>query len=127
MSVLVALACGINALAYAIAKDDYARLRAHHTLMKDTVTEIGMSLASLARSIFIGCSIAAVFALAAIAAAGATLAGKQAGRTAFVDLSFITLPISVIAFPIELVWTAAAIATLVLLTRPESRAWFARK
>ena len=98
MSVLVALACGINALAYAIAEDDYVRLHAHHPLMKDTVTEIGMSPASLARSIFIGCSIAAVFALAAIAAAGATLAGKQAGRTIFVVLSFITLPISVMAF-----------------------------
>ena len=110
-----------------IAKHDYVRLLAHHTLMKDTVTEIGMSPASLDRSIFIGSSIAAVFALAAIAAAGATLAGKQAGRTAFVVLSFITLPISVTAFPIELVWTAAAIATLVLLKRPESRARFARK
>lgn len=127
MSVLVAVLCGINALTYAIAKDDYVRLLTHHPLMKDTVTEIGMSPASLARSIFIGCSIAAVFVLAAIAAAGATLAGKQAGRTAFVVLSFITLPTSVIAFPIELVWTAAAIATLVLLKRPDSRAWFARK
>ena len=127
MSVLVAVLCGINAPAYAIAKVDYVRLHAHHPLLKDTVTVIVMSPASLARSIFIDCSIAAVFALAAIAPAGATLAGKQAGHTAFVVLSFITLMISVIAFPIELVWTAAAIATLVLLKRPESRAWFARK
>ena len=65
--------------------------------------------------------------LAATAAAGATLAGKQSGRTAFVVLSFTTSPISIIAFPIELVWTAASIATLVLLKRPEFRAWFARK
>ena len=71
--------CGINALAYAIAKDDYVRLLTHHPLMKDTVTEIGMSPASLARSIFIGSSIAAMFALAAIAAAGATLRRQTGG------------------------------------------------
>ena len=126
MSSIVAIVCGINALAYLAAKSEYVRLLSENPLMRDTVREMGMSPADLARALFIGCAIAATVALAAIAAAGATLAGNRSGRSVLVMLAILTLPISVAAFPVGLMWTAGAIATLVLLKRPESRRWFAR-
>ncbi|MDQ3157122.1 MAG: hypothetical protein M3Q98_10425 [Actinomycetota bacterium] len=126
MSSMVAFVCGINAFFYLAAKSEYVRLLSENPLMQDTVREIGMTPTELAQALFIGCAIAAVVALAAIAAAGATLAGNRTGRTLLVILAILTLPISVAAFPVGLMWTAGAIVTLVLLKRPESRLWFAR-
>ncbi|MGZ8758603.1 MAG: hypothetical protein ACXWXV_03385 [Aeromicrobium sp.] len=126
MSSMVALVTGVNALAYLVARGEYVRVLSENPLMQDTVREIGMSPADLTRALFIGCAIAAVAALAAVAAAGATLAGNRTGRSLLVILTILTLPISIAAFPVGLMWTAGAIVTLVLLRRPESRAWFAR-
>lgn len=125
MSAMVALVSGMNAAFYAVAPDEYVRLFNDNPLMQDTVRQAGMSAAELARALFIGCSIALIFSLAAIAAAGATLAGKRVGRNALVGLTVVTVPISIVAFPVGLVWTAGTIVTLVLLKRPDSRAWFA--
>lgn len=126
MSSLVAFVCGVNALAYLVARNDYVRTLSGNALMQETVRQIGMSPSDLARVLFIGCSIATVFALAAVAAAGATLAGKRTGRTLLVILAMFTLPVSIAAFPFGLLWTAGAIVTLVLLKSPESRSWFTR-
>lgn len=125
MSAMVALVSGMNAVFYAVAPDAYVRLFNDNPLMRDTVSQAGMTAAELARALFIGCSIALIFSLAAIVAAGATLAGKRLGRNVLVGLTVVTVPISIVAFPVGLVWTAGAIATLVLLKRPDSRAWFA--
>ena len=126
MSAMVALVSGMNAVFYAVAPDEYVRLFNDNALMRDTVSQAGMTAAELARALFIGCSIALIFSLAAVAAAGATLAGKRLGRNALVGLTVVTVPISIVAFPVGLVWTAGAIVTLVLLKRPDSRAWFAK-
>ena len=126
LSAMVAIVCGMNAVVYAVAPDEYVRLFRENPLMQDTVRQAGMSPAELARALFIACSIALIFSLAAVAAAGATLAGKRVGRNALVGLTVVTVPISIVAFPVGLVWTAGLIVTLVLLRRPDSRAWFAR-
>lgn len=126
MSSMVALVSGINAFAYVLAKAEYVRLLSDNPLMQDTVREIGMTPTELARALFIGCTIATIAAIAAAAAAGATLAGSRTGRSVLVILAILTLPVSMAAFPVGLMWTAGAIATLVLLRRPEARAWFLR-
>ncbi|MEO6471169.1 MAG: hypothetical protein ABIR57_04845 [Aeromicrobium sp.] len=124
MSALVAFVSGGNALFYIAAKSEYIRILSDNPFMKDTVRQIGTTPTELARAMFIGCSIAVVLSLFAVAAAGATLARSRIGRILLIVLTFITVPVSVAAFPLGLVWTAGAIATLVLLRRPESRAWF---
>lgn len=126
MSAMVAIVSGMNAVFYAVAQDEYVRLFRENSLMQDTVRQAGMNPAELARALFIGCSIAVVFSLAAVAAAGATLAGKRLGRNVLVGLTLVTVPISIAAFPVGLAWTAGAIVTLVLLKRPDSRAWFVK-
>lgn len=124
MSSMVGFVTGIYVLGYLLSKGEYARLFAENPLLQDTMREVGMSSAELARAMFIGCAIAVVLALAAVAAAGATLAGMRSGRAVLVILTILTVPISIAAFPVGLMWTAAAVVTLVLLRRPESRAWF---
>jgi len=126
MSSMVAMVCGINALAYLAARGEYVRLLSENPLMQDAVRQLGMSPVDLARALFIGCATATAVALTAVAAAGATLAGKRTGRALLVMLTILTLPISIVAFPLGLMWTAGAIVTLVLLKRPESLAWFAK-
>lgn len=127
MSALVAFVCGVNALGYVLAKDEYVRVITEHAMMKDVVRQAGMTPAAFAHVVFVGCLIAAVVALLAVAAAGATLAGNRAGHIALLGLTILTLPVSVAVFPVGLVWTAAAVAVLVLLRRPESREWLGRR
>jgi len=128
MSSLVAVGAGIGALAYAVAGNEMVRLLllTEDPTLKEQVREFGLSPADLVRGVVIVCTVLTIVALAAVAAAGATLAGKRAGRTLLVILTILTLPITFAAFPFGVMWTAGAIATLVLLKRPESRSWFAR-
>lgn len=126
MSSMVVVVCGLNAAFYLISREEYLSLINDNAMMRDAVADSGVSAASFARLIFIVCSIATVLSLAAIAAAGAAVAGNPRGRSALVVLSAITIPVAIIPFPFGLIWVAAAIATLVLLRRPDSRAWFAR-
>lgn len=127
MSSLVVVVCGLNALAYLVDRSEYVRLLTESPLMKDTVDQLGMSPARLAELLFIGCSVAAALALTAVAATGAMVAGMTLGRIALISLTFVMLPVSVLAFPVGWLWTAGGVVTLVLLQRGESRAWFASR
>lgn len=124
MSGLVAFISGINVLFYILAKGEYLRAFRESKMLQDKVKETGMSIEGVASALFIICAVMAVAALLGIIAGAFVLAGNPLARTVLVVLSVPTAAISLIAVPFGLLWAGASIATIVLLRRPESRAWF---
>lgn len=122
---LVMLICGINALLYSVSKQDYIQMMRDNPLIADAVESSGMTAAGLAEAMFIACCICTVLGVAGAIAAGATLLRARWGRIALLTLSVITAGISLVVPPFGLLMTALAVATIVLLRRPEARAWFA--
>lgn len=124
MSALVAFFCGINVLLYVTAKSEYLRAFRESRMLQDEIKKTGMTVDGVASTLFVVCSIMAVAAALAIVAGAFVLAGKPLARTFLVILSVPTAAVSIILVPFGLIWAAGAIATIVLLRRPESRAWF---
>ena len=126
---LVALVCGVNAIAYLVAPDAYVTLLEEQPVLRDSgvLADLGMSVPTFAAVIFAVCAAITILALAAIAAAILVIRGSKAGRIALVVLSAVTVAFSIVAFPVGLPWTAAAITVIVCLFRPSARAWFAAR
>ena len=126
---LVALVCGVNAIAYLVAPDAYVTLLEDQPMLRDSgiLDDLGMSVATFAKVIFAVCAAVTILVLAAIAAAFLVIRGSKAGRIALVVLSAITVVLSIVTFPVGLPWTAAAITVIVCLSRPAARAWFAAR
>lgn len=126
LSALVAFVCGVNAVAYLVSPDSYASLIEDQPLLRDSgvLEQLGTDVAGFAQLIGTVCAVATVLAVFGIASAIYALTGKPAGRMALLVISWITLAASVLAFPVGLPWTAAAIAVVVVLLRAENKSWF---
>ena len=126
---LVALVCGVNAIAYLVAPDSYVTLLEDQPVLRDSgvLADLGMSVPTFAAVIFAVCAAITILSLAAIAAAILVIRGSKAGRIALIVLSAVTVALSIVTFPVGLPWTAAAITVIVCLLRPTARAWFAAR
>jgi hypothetical protein len=76
------------------------------------------------RTTFWMCIAALPLAVAGVISGAALLAGKRPARVATLVVSWVTIPAGILALPIGLIGTAAAVFVITLLNRDESRAWF---
>ncbi len=125
-SALVGFICAINVLFYAVSERNYLTLMHDSQLIADAVESTGRSAEQLASFIFVACSGCVVLASFGIVFAVATLLGKWWGRAGLLLFSVVTALISMFVPPFGFVMTGLAVATFILLRRPESRAWFSR-
>lgn len=126
---LVTFVCGVNAIAYLAAPDAYVTLLEDQPVLLESgvLAELGMSTATFAKAIFVVSAAIAILAIAAIAAAILVIRGSKAGRVALLVLSAITVPLSILMFPVGLPWTAAAVTVIVCLLKADAKAWFAAR
>lgn len=124
MSGVVAFLCAATVIFYAADREGYVKVLRDNRLVRDQLEQAGISPTEFAGIVFVICLAMIAVALGAIVAAGFTLAGRPVARTVLIVLSVPTAAISVFALPFGIVMIAAAITTIILLRRPESRAWF---
>ncbi|MGI9083839.1 MAG: hypothetical protein ACR2FE_00935 [Aeromicrobium sp.] len=77
------------------------------------------------RTVFWASLVILPLAVAGFAAGMSLLARLAVGRVATLALAWITVPVGIVAIPLGLLGTAAAVAVILLLNRDESRAWTA--
>lgn len=126
MSALVAFVCGVNALFYLVDKKAYVGLFRDNEMLKDRVKQMGMSPTELADTLFLVCSVMAAASALALIAAAFVLAGNVLASKLLVILAVPSAAVSIVILPFGPLWTGAAIATIILLRRPQSRQFFDR-
>lgn len=124
---LVAAVAGLNALLYLSSPGEYERLLADQPVADQAVEQLGVSVETLARGMFVGCTLLALLALVGVLAGALVLAGLRAGRVLALVASGLTVPLALVLFPVGLPWAVSAALVLWWLTRPEARAWFAAR
>src|SRR5699024_224766 len=117
-SVPVLLVCGFNALFALVAPDSYAQILSDSAFLSDSLDQLGMSADSFVQIVAIFCSVAAVASVLGIIASAALLLNRRWGLWSLRILAFFTIAIGLLGFPVGLLWSAAAVAVVVLLFRP---------
>ena len=121
---LVATFCGYFMFVYFTARDSYIESLSTQP-SKGWLESSNLAPEQVAHWAFIGCAVLGPIALFACAAASLMLAGKAYGRVLTLVLAVVTVPLSLLAVGVGIPWMAAAVAVIVLLRKPEARAWFA--
>lgn len=122
-AVPVLLVCGINALYAILAADSYASLLRDSAFLSDSLDSIGVSATSFVQLVAVFSSIASIASVLAIIAAICLLLHQRWSLWLLRILTMFTIVFGVLGFPIGLVWTAAAVAVLILLFRPSVGRW----
>lgn len=78
------------------------------------------------RYIVVISSIAVVLGVGGLLAAIRVLVTRRSGDVLLFVMTVVTIIVSVIAFPLGIPWTVAAIVALVQLRRPEAKRWFVK-
>lgn len=129
MAGLVGLVSGANALLYLLSPSEYTQLLLEQPMLQEQriLEQLGMSGSELSRLIFIGAVVCAVLAAAAIGTALLMLRRIPAARIGFTVVTGLAIALSVIAFPLGLIWAAGEIFVLVQVYRVDANAWFAAR
>lgn len=111
-------------LTYFVSYDEM--IRAQQTSpFRDMIAMTDVELVAAFDQAAVACAVIVPLSLLASAAATAMLMGKSYGRIATLVLAVVTAPFALITV-VGVPWTAAAIAVVILLRRPEAKAWFVR-
>ncbi len=120
MSTLAALGALLVTLAYLFARDDFSDGIASN----EAFSGPGVDADDIATVFFVLCLLIMVLASVAIFIAIRLLRGSAKGRVPLVVLSAITILIGILTLPLGLLWSAAAIAVIILCFTGGAGAWF---
>ena len=120
MASVAGLAGALVALAYLIDKEGFA----NQIDDSDAFTGVGVDAADVATFLFVVFLVVLVLAVFAILAAIRMLKGSSGMRLALVVLSAITILIGILTIPVGLLWSAAAIAVIIMCFTGGASAWF---
>lgn len=124
---VVAGVAGLNALLYLVSPDEYVRLLQDQPLMADSVRELNTDAETLARWMFIGCSILTVVSLLGVLAGGLLLARVKGSRVFALVMCAVTFVVGLAAVPMGWPWAAAAALVVWWITRQDARAWLSSR
>ncbi|TCI99513.1 hypothetical protein [Aeromicrobium sp. IC_218] len=124
---VVAAVAGLNALLYLVSPDEYVRLLQDQPLMADSVRELNTDAETLARWMFIGCSILTVVSLLGALAGGLLLARVKGSRVFALVMCAVTFVVGLAAVPMGWPWAAAAALVVWWITRQDARAWLSSR
>lgn len=115
----------LSLLVVTLGREEYERTLNEQGFMQDVLRSSRIS-ADDAIAIITWSAVAwVVLALIALAVTlWAAARRSPAARKALFALSVVTLVVSVLFFPLGLLWTAAAIVVLVQVSKPDAKAWF---
>lgn len=127
MAGLVAMVCGANAMLYLLSPSEYTRLLLDQPMLQEQqiLDQLGVSGEELAQMVFIGATVCAVLAAAAIGTALLLLRRLRAARIGLTILTGLAIALSVVAFPLGLIWAVGEVFVLVQLYRVDANAWLA--
>jgi hypothetical protein len=124
---VVAGVAGLNALIYLVSPDEYVRLLEEQPLMTDSVTELNTDAETLARWIFVGCSILTVISLLGALAGALLLARVKGARVFALVMCAVTFVVGLAAVPMGWPWAGAAALVVWWITRQDARAWLSSR
>ncbi|WP_019144367.1 hypothetical protein [Aeromicrobium massiliense] len=124
---VVAGVAGLNALLYVVSPDEYVRLLQDQPLMADSVRELDTTAETLARWMFIGCSILTVVSLLGALAGVLLLTRTKGARVFALVMCAVTFVIGLAAVPMGWPWAAAAALVVWWITRQDARAWLSSR
>ncbi|RLV54935.1 hypothetical protein D9V41_14045 [Aeromicrobium phragmitis] len=123
-----ALVAGFGVLALLVVtlgRAEYERTLNEQGLMQDVLRSSGISADDAIAIITWSAAAWVVLALVALAVTlWAATRRSPAARKALFAMSVVTLVVSVLFFPLGLLWTAAAVVVLVQVSKPDAKAWF---
>ncbi|MFD1859313.1 hypothetical protein EHW97_02040 [Aeromicrobium camelliae] len=115
----------LSLLVVTVGRDEYERTLNEQGFMQDVLRSSRMSADDAIAIITWSAVVWVVLALIALAVTlWAATRRSPAARKALFALSIITLVVSVLFFPLGLLWTAAAVVVLVQVSKPDAKAWF---
>ncbi len=124
---VVAAVCGLNALLYLLSPDEYVQLLRDQPLTDDSVDELGVSVETLARWLFVGCGVLTALSLLGMLAGALVLARVRAGRVLALVLAVVTVPVGLAVVPVGWPWAVAAGLVVWWLTRPDAKSWLSSR
>lgn len=110
-----------------VLREDYRAVLAEPGFARDVIEASGMTADDVIEIALVLSVVWLIASVAGLVAASFALRSGPTGRLLLTATSVVTLVLGVVAIPLGVVWIGAAIAVLVLVNRPDAKAWFSRR